>query len=191
MAKFEKIIPFILRHEAGVAEKHLGKPMAELFEIARKTGFANDKRDSGGATLCGVTLGTYETYCRRKGYPRPTILRLKAMPFAHWLDICKGMYWDRWQADEICSQSVAEMLVDWVWASGAFGIKIPQRLLGVKADGIVGAKTLKAVNEQEPYALWTALRDERERYIENITKGKNACFRKGWLNRLNAMQFEG
>jgi hypothetical protein len=25
----------------------------------------------------GVTIGTYEAYCRKKGYPKPTVERLK------------------------------------------------------------------------------------------------------------------
>ena len=41
--------------------------------------------------------------------------------------VLKPHYWDRWKADDIKSQSVANILVDWVWASGAHGIKIPQR----------------------------------------------------------------
>jgi len=50
-------------------------------------------------------------------------------------------YWERWQADRIRNQSVAELLVDWVWASGINGIKIPQQMLNLKPDGIVGEKT--------------------------------------------------
>jgi hypothetical protein len=30
----------------------------------------------------------------------------------------KSLYWDKWKADQIKSQSVANILVDWVWASG-------------------------------------------------------------------------
>ena len=34
----------------------------------------------------------------------------------------------------------ANTLVDWLWCSGAWGIKIPQKILGLKVDGIVGEK---------------------------------------------------
>ena len=51
------------------------------------------------------------------------------------------MYWDRWKADEIKSQSIADILVDWIWASEMHGIKIPHDLVGVIPDGIVGPKT--------------------------------------------------
>ena len=41
------------------------------------------------------------------------------------------MYWDRWKADEIKSQSIADILVDWIWANEMHGIKIPHDLVGV------------------------------------------------------------
>src|SRR5699024_1821166 len=62
-------------------------------------------------------------------------------------------YWDKWKADEIINQSVANILVDWYWASGKWGIVIPQRLLGVVDDGIVGKNTLKALNSKNQKVL--------------------------------------
>lgn len=191
MAKVEKIVPFILRFEAGVVAP--GLTNEQLFERARKTGFANDPDDLGGATMIGVTLDTYTAYCRRKGYPRPTVVRLHGIPYAQWLDILKTMYWDRWKADQISSQSVAEILVDWVWASGKYGITIPQRVLGVAADGIVGVKTLAAVNARSPERLFAEIMAERKAYIDRICASRpaNNKFKKGWLNRLNALSFKG
>ena len=54
MADVRKLAPFILKWEGG---------------------FVNDPDDLGGATNMGVTIGTYETYCRKKGYPKPTVER--------------------------------------------------------------------------------------------------------------------
>lgn len=191
MAKVEKIVPFILRFEAGVVAP--GLTNEQLFERARKTGFANDPYDLGGATMIGVTLDTFTAYCRRKGYPRPTVERLRSISYPQWLDILKTLYWDRWKADQIRSQSVAEILVDWVWASGKYGITIPQRVLGVAADGIVGARTLAAVNARSPQMLFADLMAERKAYIERICAARpaNNKFKKGWLNRLNALSFKG
>ena len=103
MADVKKLAPFILKWEGG---------------------FVNDPDDLGGATNMGVTIATYEAYCRKKGYPKPTIERLKNLSKEEWTEILKTMYWDRWKADEIKSQSVANILVDWIWASGIHGIKI-------------------------------------------------------------------
>lgn len=191
MANVEKFVPFLIRFEAGVIAPTMTN--RQLFEQARKTGFSNDPRDKGGATMTGVTLGAYTTYCRRKGYPCPTVERLRAIPYDHWLDILKSMYWDRWKADQISSQSVAEILVDWVWASGKYGITIPQRVLGVAADGIVGVKTLAAVNARSPERLFAEIMAERKAYIDRICASRpaNNKFKKGWLNRLNALSFKG
>ena len=185
MASIDKLIPFILKWEGG---------------------FVNDPTDRGGATNKGVTIATYEAYCSKKGLPRPTVEQLKNMPDAHWRDIVKTMYWDKWHADEIHSQKVANILVDWVWASGIHGIKKPQALLGVKADGIVGNKTLSAVNFADPEELFAALYMERVKFINAIVARSVAAYEKkigrkatekellkytqkrflsGWMNRLN------
>lgn len=189
MANVEKFVPFLIRFEAGVIAPTMTN--RQLFEQARKTGFSNDPRDKGGATMIGVTLGAYTTYCRRKGYPCPTVERLRAIPYDHWIDILKSMYWDRWKADQIRSQSVAEILVDWVWASGKYGITIPQRLLDVKVDGIVGAKTIAAVNAADPAGLFERIKTRRYAYIESICKppSSNIVYKRGWLRRLNAMHY--
>lgn len=189
MADFNKIIPFILRWETGYIPK---TPMTneQLFYRARLSGWSDDPRDLGGATMCGITIGTYTEYCKKKGLPKPTKATLRCMPFDHWRNICKSMYWDRWQADKIRSQSVAEILVDWVWASGSHGIVRPQKLLGVTCDGVVGTKTLEAINKRDSKTLWKELYDLRVAFINSITTGRNACFKKGWMNRLNSMRYE-
>jgi lysozyme family protein len=140
----------------------------------------------------GVTIGTYETYCRKKGYPKPTVERLKNITKEEWTEILKTMYWDRWKADEIKNQSVANILVDWVWASGSHGIKRPQRLLGVKADGIVGKQTIAAVNAMDAATFFKMIKDDRAKFIDEICKArpKNEKYRKGWMNRINAIRYE-
>ena len=184
MANIDKLIPFILKWEGG---------------------FVNDPTDRGGATNKGVTLATYEAYCKRKGYPRPTAERLKNIPDAHWREIVKTMFWDKWKADDIHSQKVANILVDWVWGSGIHGIKKPQALLGVKVDGIVGDKTLSAVNFADPEELFDAIYQERVKFLNAIVSNSVAAYEKkigrkatdaellkytqkrfikGWLNRL-------
>lgn len=171
MANSSKLVPFILQWEGG---------------------FVNDPDDLGGATNMGVTIGTYEAYCRKKGYPRPTIERLKNLTKEDWAEIFKTMYWDRWRADEIKNQSVANIVVDWVWASGVHGIKRPQRLLGVVADGLVGAKTITAMNAADPKKLFEAIKADRAKFIDEICKArpKNEKYRKGWMNRINAIKYE-
>lgn len=171
MANVEKLVPFILKWEGG---------------------FVNDPDDLGGATNRGVTLATYMQYCRKKGYPVPTVERLKNLSEHEWTEILKTMYWDRWKADQIANQSVANILVDWVWASGVHGIKRPQKLLGIKADGIVGSQTLTAVNARDAKELFYAIKADRIRFIDEICKARpaNEKYRRGWMNRINNLTFE-
>ena len=84
--------------------------------------------------------------------------------------VLKPHYWDRWKADNIVSQPVANILVDWVWGSGVNGIKIPQRVLGVQADGIVGPKTLQAVNNADSRTLFDTIKAEREAFLYRIVE---------------------
>lgn len=172
MADVKKLAPFILKWEGG---------------------FVNDPDDLGGATNMGVTMATYKVYCKRKGRPEPAIDDLKHLSNDEWIDILKSLYWDKWKADQIKSQSVANILVDWVWASGNYGIKIPQELLGVTADGIVGKNTLAAVNNYpSQHELFDKIRQARLDYIDRICKSRsvNEKYRRGWCNRINNLYFE-
>ena len=191
MAKVESIVPFILKWETGTTG--IGLTNEQLFEKAKLKGFANDPDDLGGATMCGVTLATFTEYCHRKGYPRPTIVRLKAIKYKEWLEILKTMFWDKWKADQINNESIALILVDWVWGSGKYGITIPQKTIGVTADGIVGPKTIAAVNAKDPKQLFDLIRKERLAYIERICRSRptNLKYKRGWLNRLNDIKFKG
>ena len=164
MANIEKLVPFIIKWETGTTQKR-GETAEQLFERARKKGFANDPMDLGGATQTGVTLATYKTYCRKHGQNDPTVDDLKQIPYQTWLAILKELYWDRWKADQIDSQSVANILVDFVWASGTTGIKKPQQMLGVVPDGVVGPKTLAAVNSYGPTTLFYRLKALRIKYV--------------------------
>ena len=176
------------------------------FFLKREGGFTNDTTDLGGATNKGVTISTYEAYCKKKGLPRPSVADLKHISDAHWYDIIKTMFWDKWRADDIHSQKVANILVDWALASGIHGIKKPQELLGVVADGIVGNKTLSAVNFADPDQLFEAIFKERVKFINGVVSRSVAAYEKkigrkatekellkytqkrflsGWMNRLN------
>ena len=101
----------------------------------------------------------------------------------------KKHYWDRWKADQIKDQRVANTLVDWLWCSGAWGIKIPQKILGLKVDGIVGEKTITAVNNAPANFLQT-LYKERKEFLERIAKTTptQKKFLRGWLNRLDDLK---
>lgn len=190
MAKVEILLPYILRWEGG---------------------FVNDPADSGGATNKGVTISTW----KQCGYDKDgdgdiDVDDLKLINNEDVNNrILKPFYWDRWKADGIQSQKIANILVDWVWGSGKHGIVIPQRILGVQSDGVVGNKTLSAVNFADPDQLFAAIYKARVAFLNEITqtsianyekkigrkatekellKNTNKRFLKGWLNRLESIK---
>lgn len=174
MANVNQLAPFILKWEGG---------------------FVNDPADLGGATNMGVTIGAWKS-C---GYDKDgdgdiDVDDLRLLTREDVVNrVLKPHYWDRWKADLITSQSVANILVDWVWASGAHGIKIPQRLLGVTVDGIVGPKTLAAVNARNPRELFDMIKIARFDFIEDICRKRpaNNKFKRGWMNRINDIAYVG
>lgn len=171
MANVNELAPFILKWEGG---------------------FVNDPDDLGGATNMGVTIRTYQDYRKKKGLPEPDVNDLKNLSKEEWTDIMKGAYWDRWKADQIQNQSIANILVDWVWASGVYGIKLPQEILEVTVDGIVGKNTIAAINNYTPQAeLFGRIKQARYDYIDRICEKRpaNKKFRNGWRNRIKDFKY--
>lgn len=157
-------------------------------------GWANHKNDKGGKTNMGVTLSTWKSCGYDKdgdGDIDADDLRLINQDDVY--QVFKKNYWDRWKGDNIHSQSLANILVDWVWASGVNGIKIPQRLLGISTDGIVGPVTLSTLNQVNARNFFIMLKNARTEFIDNICKRDSTqeIFRAGWMNRLNDIKFIG
>ncbi|MDD4554894.1 MAG: glycosyl hydrolase 108 family protein [Bacteroidales bacterium] len=150
--------------------------------------FNNVPSDHGGPTNRGVTLSTW----RNVGYDKDgdsdiDIEDIRLLTTDDAFAVLKKHYWDRWHADEIGNQRVADILVDWVWCSGKWGIIIPQRILRKPADGIVGPATLKAVNSANPYQFLIQVYNARVAFIVNLIRKDPslARFERGWYNRLN------
>lgn len=193
MADVNKIVPFILKWEGG---------------------FVNDPTDRGGATNMGVTIGTW----KQVGYDKDgdgdiDVDDLRQLTKEDVVNgVLKPHYWDRWKADQINNQSIANLLVDWVWGSGVHGIKIPQNILGVSQDGIVGNKTLSAINNYpNKKELFDKIYSSRVDFINTIVANSVVAYEKkigrkatqtelkkytqyrflnGWLNRLKDYKFE-
>ena len=166
--------------------------MAHIEILAEKLfkwegGFVDDPLDHGSATNMGVTIATW----RRVGYDKDgdgdiDTDDIRLLTRADATLVLKKYYWDRWRADEINNQPVADMLVDWVWASGKWGIVIPQRLLKVPDDGMVGPVTIAKVNSSDPRVLLYRIYRARVLFINDIIQKdpSQSKFLNGWMNRL-------
>ncbi|MDD4589542.1 MAG: glycosyl hydrolase 108 family protein [Parabacteroides sp.] len=154
-------------------------------------GYSNDPADRGGLTNHGITQATWQ----RIGYDKDgdcdvdpdDLLRLTHQDVSK---ILRHFYWNRWRADEIESQPVAWILVDWLWCSGKWGIIIPQRILGVEPDGYVGKITLHAVNQTCFSSFHKQLINARLRFILDIIARDptQQRFRNGWIARVNSFK---
>ena len=156
--------------------------------LALEGGFVNDPLDRGGATNMGITLPTW----KKVGYDKDgdgdidcDDIRKLSLEDLH--RVLRYQYWNRWRADEIRDQAVAEMLVDWLWSSGRWGIVIPQRLLRVPEDGIVGVRTIWSVNQEDPGRFLTRIYNARLAFLRDLIRRDSSQkrFEKGWVRRVN------
>ena len=163
------------------------KEVLKGFILSWEGNYACVSGDKGSHTNKGITIGTFRSVFGQG----KSVQDLKNMTESQWDYIYECLFWNKWKANDIKSQSIANLLVDWVWASGTYGIKLPQKVLGVVQDGIVGAKTLSAINNYpNERELFDRLWSEREAFFKRIGVGTQAKFLRGWLNRLNGIRYK-
>jgi lysozyme family protein len=172
--------------------------MAKFEDFAGKLlrlegGYVNHPLDKGGPTKYGVILSVWKEYGHDKDgdgdIDAEDIKKLSEDDAHH---IAKKIFWDFFQADLILNQSVAEFIVDWGYHSGRKTIaKIVQRIVKVSVDGIVGPKTLAAINSADQQKLFVTLKIERNVFLNNIIKRRpdQVVFYNGWMNRLKAFKY--
>lgn len=154
--------------------------------------------DKGGPTNSGVTLATFQQFFGAD----KTKEDLKKMTQDQWRTVMKGGFWDKCKGDLIRNQSVAEIFVDWCINAGIGKIKNVQKILRVDADGIVGPKTLAALNSCNQKVLHYRIKRARlEHYFSCVDGSRevdiyssnptgNLSFIDGWINRTADFQYK-
>jgi len=149
------------------------KAIPRLLE--KEGGLTNDKEDRGGLTKYGIT---------KKGYPH---LDIAALTKPQASAIYRADYWNKMRLDEVESQAKAALLFEMGVNFGIVTvIKMAQNLIDTDADGIVGQKTLAAINGFEETLFVVALKlmaVDKYRRICNSNKSQKT-FLLGWLNRI-------
>ena len=165
-----------------MAKSEILKP----FILAWEGGYTDDPSDRGGATNKGITLRTYRSVFGTG----KTNEDLRHITDGEWDTVFRSLFWDVCMGDAIDDQSVANLLVDFAWHSGtARAVRTVQSVVGAKQDGIMGRKTLHAVNASDPKALFRTLHARRTAFLTSLAKGTQRKFLKGWLARVNAIEY--
>lgn len=171
MADSSKLVPFILSWETDK--------------------YTNNKYDRGGATKYGITLATW----RKVGYDKngDGVLNeedVKLLTKDDFHRVFKQNFWNACKADKIQDQSVANMLVDFAYNSGVKrAATYLQLTLGITADGIIGNKTLFAINKSNGKRLFERFKKTRENYLKSIAKGTQKDFIDGWQRRVSYITY--
>lgn len=166
--------------------------------------YANISSDRGGETYGGIARNFHPHW---KGWMfidewkevNGPIARNKRLPIQALDDLhyayTKESFWDRYHLDGVQDDCVAHLVYDMLFQHGRGGQLIQQAILdvggSVKADGVVGPKTVAAINEVNATALFDQLKERRRQYfmhLVNCDPEHSKPHLAGWLNRLNSFQ---
>ena len=97
----------------------------------------------------------------------------------------KKEFWDKMKLDEVASQKIAdEMFVFGLNVGIGHAIKAAQRIASVQQDGVIGPKTIQALNRLDETVFDKTYDILEVEYYEKLgEQPRFAQFVKGWRNR--------
>jgi len=145
--------------------------------LKHEGGYVDHPKDPGGRTNMGITQAVYEKYLNRT----VTEEEIKNIKIGDVRIIYKENYWDKVKGDDLPS-GVDFCVFDWAVNSGVSrASKALQKIIGAKADGVIGPNTLKAVESADSEVIIQQLTEAREDFYKRLSTFDT--FGKGWLNR--------
>lgn len=140
----------------------------------------NNANDRGGLTYAGISRN------RNPAWEGWAYIDKSVPPVELVRKFYKENFWDAVRGDEISDQSVAENLFDFaVNCSPKSSVKLSQISVSVVPDGVLGPKSLEAINSFDPTlfkALFALAKIAYYRDIVNRHPNQLSNF-KGWVNR--------
>lgn len=161
-------------------------PQALRLVLADEGGVSNHPADRGGLTNKGITQATYDAWRELHGRPPRSV---RAIEHAEVDAIYREQYADAVWFDRLPS-GLDYALFDFAVNSGpARAVKALQGIVGVRADGIMGNRTLAAAKARDSGQLITLLCDARQRFVRSLRTYKT--FGKGWERRIAEVERKG
>lgn len=170
-------------------EKALSQTLKNEGVVNGKTGYINDKRDSGGETNYGIT----KAKARECGYNG----KMCNLPYETAKQIYYNEFWKKTNAANMSNFNLAFLLFDFAVNSGvANAAKKLQtainKVSGCKLviDGIIGQKTINAIEKYTDKKHYHFYINQLEKtYIAEMLNyytslAKFNIFGKGWINRV-------
>lgn len=171
---------------------------AETLTSFNEGGYVNDKLDHGGETIFGISRKYHPNWAGwllvdyvkvNKGTTAKIInYHANANPAMRSLvsRFYKANFWDVNQLDLFTDQQIANTVYDFGVNSGtARAAKFLQDVLEVAQDGMIGKKTIEALNSGSSKAIHTAYNCKRKAFYEHLATDKTQSkFLKSWLSRL-------
>lgn len=156
-SNFAACLPEILKHEGG---------------------WADHPKDPGGATMKGITIGTYRQWKGRA----VTKAELRAISDAEVAAIYKRNYWDKVRGDDLPAGLDLVAFDAAVNSGPSRGARWLQTALGVAADGKVGPKTVEAALAADTATAINRALDVRLSFLKGLRTWPT--FGKGWGRRV-------
>lgn len=154
---FARCLPEILRHEGG---------------------WADHRKDPGGATMKGITIGTYRQWKGRA----VTKAELRAISDEEVAAIYRRNYWDKVRGDDLPAGLDLVAFDAAVNSGPARGARWLQTALGVAADGKIGPKTIAAAQAADAAMAINRALDIRLSFLRGLKTW--STFGKGWSARV-------
>ena len=150
--------------------------------LASEGGFVNHKSDPGGMTNLGCTKATWEEYV---GHP-VSEADMRALTPDDVAPLYKRKYWDRASCDLLPSGLDYAVFDAAINSGPGRAVKWLQEVAGTPVDGVVGRKTLAAVDAFSPLEIIAQYNDRRLQFLESLPTWPT--FGKGWGNRVSHVQ---
>ena len=160
--------------------------------LQHEGGYTNDPADPGGKTNFGITEEDLQEHARALNLP----LDVKELGKTEAEYFYKKVYWDEYHYDSINSLAIATKIFDMAVNMGAYEAhELVQKALRycghsqIEVDGILGAKTISAINEVclhgREQDLHCELIDEQKWFYQYLVEEKPnlKVFLDGWLKR--------